>query len=235
MRTDQIIERFGGVTKEEPLTTLPKDMVLSNTQVLESVNPFFGYYNDGPQVKKKLYVYLVLESHHPYELVVRATEQVKKRFRHSFDAVPGCATRGNITCQVIRVKDIKNFGQVIQLQELYQAEGIKFKKNVAPLKKEMTLIRLLKFFLLEPNEGGLYMDHLQKNVGYFRIPEFIDWEDFKKLTTQVKFETSLLFFDAATAFFSENCQLVSLVRIYKENITPTQVIPIKDRYLRLLG
>jgi len=236
MRPDQIVEKFGGVTKEEPLTTLSKELVLSNTQVLEAVSPFFGYYNDGgPQVKKKLYVYIVLEGHHPHELTVRATEKVRKRFRHPFDAVPGSLTRGDFSCQVMRVKDLQNFEQVLHLQKLYLEEGLNFKKKLVSLTNEMVLIRLLKFFFLEPHNDGIYMDHLQKSVCYFRIPEFIEWEEFKSLTVQVKYETSLLFFDAATVFFIENGQMASLVRIYREHITPDIVRPIRDRYLRLLG
>jgi len=235
MSTNQVFERFGGVTKEEPLTSLPKDLVLNNSQVLEAVKPFFGYYNDGPQVKKNIYLYLVLEGDHPYELFAAATERVRKRFPHPFDAISGSASTSNFSSQVIRVQDLQKFDQVLQLQELYQSEGITFKKNAAPVNNEMVVTRLIKFFFLEPHADGIFMDHLQKSIGYFRVPEYINWDDFKKITSQVKLETSLLFFDAATAFYVENCKMVNLIRIYKEHITPEMVKPIKDRYLKLLA
>jgi len=235
MSTIKIFERFGGVTKEEPLTSLPKDLVLSNSQVLEAVKPFFGYYNDGPQVKKSIYLYFVLDGDHPYELFAAATEKVKKQFPHPLDAITGSASTSNFAGQVIRVQDFQKFDQVLPLQELYQSEGITFKKNAAPLTNEMVVTRLIKFFFLEPHADGIFMDHNQKNIGYFQVPEYIKWDDFKKLTSQVKLETSLLFFDAATAFYFENCRMVNLIRIYKEHITPEMVKPIKDRYLKLLG
>jgi hypothetical protein len=52
MENSRIIERYGGVTKEEPLTTLDSKLVMANTQVMESKTPFSGYYNDGLKQKQ---------------------------------------------------------------------------------------------------------------------------------------------------------------------------------------
>ncbi|MBW6497648.1 MAG: hypothetical protein K0B09_04615, partial [Bacteroidales bacterium] len=120
------------------------------------------------------------------------------------------------------------------LQELYQNEGVKFKKHFSNLKEEMVLIRLQKFFYLEPVGEGMYLDQAQPKVAYFEIPDYLAWDDFKGITTKAKYETDLLFFDAATAYFYQNKKIVNLVRIYKEDISITKLRPIKERFLKLI-
>jgi len=235
MEKEAIIERYGGVTKEEPLTTLSSDLVMANTQVMESKTPFFGYYNDEPEIETNAYLYFVLDGHHPFETILRATHKVMKKVNYPFDATPGSTSMNNRTCQVIRVKQVKRYCQISHLQELYQNEGVKFKKHFANIKGEMVLIRLQKFFYLEPVGEGMYLDQAQPKVGYFEIPDYIAWGDFKAITTKAKYETDLLFFDAATAYFYENKKIVNLVRIYKEDINIKKLRPIKDRFLKLMA
>ncbi len=44
MENTTIIERYGGVLKEEPLTCVENDLILKNTCVVEAVSPYFGFY-----------------------------------------------------------------------------------------------------------------------------------------------------------------------------------------------
>ena len=234
MENNRIIERFGGVTKEEPLTTIDKNLVLAGTQVMESLTPFFHYYNDRPEMEMSAYLYFVLDGFHDFETILRATHKVLKKVNCPFDATPGSTSMNNRTCQVIRMKQLKRYCQIQHIQELYQQEGIKFKKQFASFKEQMVRICLQKFMYLIPYENGIYMDTTQEDVGYFVIPKYIPWEDFRTLTTQSKFETDLLFFDAATAYFYENQQIVNLIRIYKEGMSPGKINPIRERYLKLI-
>jgi hypothetical protein len=234
MEDSRIIERYGGVTKEEPLTTLDSKLVMANTQVMESKTPFSGYYNDGPQTETNAYLYFVLDGHHPFETILRATHNVLKKVNYPFDATPGSTSMNNRTCQVIRVKQVKRYCQISHLQELFQNEGVKFKKHFSNIKEEMVLIRLQKFFYLDPLGEDMYLDQAQPNVGYFVSPNYIKWNDFKAMTVKAKYETDLLFFDAATAFFYENKKIVNLVRIYKEDINAEKLRLIKNRYIKLI-
>lgn len=235
MENQSVIERFGGVTKEEPLTTLGNDLVLANTQVMESKTPFFGYYNDGPISQTGAYLYFVLDGPHSFETILRATHNVQKKVNYTLDCTPGTTSMYTHTCQVIRVKQLKQYGQISHLQWLFQQEGILFKKQFAMLKGEMVLIRLQKFLYLVPLGEGMYEDEQEKNVAYFTTPGYIAWDAFKNLTLRVKYHTDLLFFDAATAFFYENRQIVNLIRIYKEYMNVEKLKPIRDRYLKLIN
>jgi len=233
MTRNQTIERFGGITKEEPVKSLPKDLVWNNTQVYEGINPFFGYYDDGPQVKNKHYLLLVLDGHHPFEVLARATDKLQKMVDFSFNATPASISYRQRTCQAIRVKNIQDYSNAIRLQELYHGEGVQFKSPSEVVAKEMAMIRLLKFFCLKQHPDGIYLDTLNPNVGYFKVPNYKNWEDFKVLTKKVKYETSFLFFDAAIGFLAQTSKLVDIVRIYKEQMSYERILPIRNRYLKL--
>ncbi|MEE4176762.1 MAG: hypothetical protein V2I46_04560 [Bacteroides sp.] len=235
MENNRIIERFGGVTKEEPLTTLDKDLVLTGTQVMESPRPFFYYYNDRPEMDMDAYLYFVLDGYHGFETILRATAKVQKKVNCPFDAAAGSTSMNTRTCQVIRIKQLKKYCQVPHIQKLYQDEGIRFKKQFASFKEQPVMICLQKFMYLIPYDSGIYLDTTQANVGYFRVPDFIPWEDFRGLTAKAKYDTDLLFFDAATAYLYENKQIVNLIRIYKEGMSPEKINPIRERYLKLIS
>jgi hypothetical protein len=235
MENNRIIERFGGVTKEEPLSTLDQDLVLAGTQVMESSRPFFCYYNDRPEVDLDAYLYFVLDGYHNFETILRATEKVSQKTNSPFDAAAGSTTMNNRTCQVIRIKQLKKYCQIQHIQKLYQNEGIRFKKQFATFKEQLVLICLQKFLHLTPYDNGIFLDNSQPKVGYFRVPEYIPWKDFRGLNTKAKYETDLLFFDAATAYFYEDKQIVNLVRIYKEEMSPEKISPIRERFLKLIS
>ncbi|MDP3444308.1 MAG: hypothetical protein Q8T08_15730, partial [Ignavibacteria bacterium] len=88
-------------------------------------------------------------------------------------------------------------------------------------------------FFLQPIENQMYFDLQQQHHGYFVVPKNISWKKFVVLTTNVKFETSLLYFDAAQAFIFEDDSVIDLVRIYKEDLTKEKLQAIQQRYLKL--
>jgi hypothetical protein len=97
------------------------------------------------------------------------------------------------------------------------------------------MIRLEKFFYLEKTEEDIYIDKMQLHHGYFVIPEAISWKKFVALTNEVRYDTDLIFFDAAQAFIFEQNNIIDLVRIYRENLTLEKLKAIRDRYLKLFG
>ena len=229
------IERFGALTKEEKLTTTDPSLFAHKYQVYESRAPFFNYYEDTPDFKLGTHVYLELDGHHSFETVLRASHQVKTQVGYKFYATLGHITYQNNTYEVIRLLGIDSYEKVVELQSLYCMQGIRFKKIHTKISNQLVFIRLEKFFHLKQVEAGLYyFDEAQPKLGYFQVPDYISWEKFKSLTKEVKFETTLLFFDAATAYFYENRKIVNLVRIYKEENSLEKLAAIRERYLKVL-
>jgi hypothetical protein len=234
MNKNKTIERFGGLIKEEPLTCLQDDILLSNTSVLESVSPFFGYYNHEPQARKPQYLYCPLSGYFSFETISRATQNIRKVFKNPFDAVTGNITLYGIANQVIRIRNLEHYNHISALQNLFLDEGINFSRKFSRVDNDMAMIKLRKFFYLEPAGDDILIDVAQPHHAYFPIPSQIDWERFKKLTEQVKYDPSYFYFDGAIAFIYENAEIKDLIRIYRENFTVDEIKEIRKKYLALL-
>lgn len=235
METGMVYEKFGGLLKEETLTCIDNSVLLPDTCVLESVNPFSGYYNEVPGADKPLYLYLVLEGNCSFEKTLRATAGIKKHFRFPFDAAPGSITLPGGNHQVIRIRNLQEFGHIAMLQKAFLDEGMQFIRKTRKVEKVEALIHLTKFFYLEPIGEMMFLDRSQAHHGYFIIPRFVDWNDFKDLTREVKFDAGLQIFDAATACYFENHTIFEMVRIYRENLNLEMLAAIRQRYLRLMS
>jgi hypothetical protein len=234
MENTTIVERFGGLLKEEILSCVNDESLIPNTCVLEAIDPFAGYYREVSKSLKPSYFYLMTEGHYSIEQVSRAILSVRKSFKHSFDAAPGYISIFDQHTRTIRLRDVEQFGHIGQLQKLFTEEGIILHKKVKTFTNENAIISLSKMFFLESVGELMYIDKSQPHHGYFILPEHIKWSDFKELTREVKFETSLLFFDAATAYIYENNTITDMVRIYKENLTIDKLSAIRQRYMKLL-
>jgi hypothetical protein len=234
MEIQNTIERYGGVIKEEPLSCIENDLIIKNTCVIEAVSPYFGYYSEVKSNTKPHMVYFVLDNYFSLETLIRATIAVQKKLKFPINAVTGSITMVNQTCYVIRLLNLNNYSNIAMVQQQYLEEGIELKKKTKSFQNQMGMIKLRRFFNLSQLGDGLYLEQNQPNMGYFKIPKYINWEDFKKLTIEVKYDTDLLYFDAARAYIYENCDIVDLVRVYRENLTEDRLIAIRDRYLKLL-
>lgn len=235
MEKSGIIERFGGITKEEPLSTVKSELLASNTCLLESTAPFHAYYSEVPSPERPSYLYLVLEGYYSFEWILRATLNIRKKFNESFECAGGNITLHDNVWQVIRIRELQKFSGISTLQNLYRQEGIEFKQQIRPIHNVTGVIRLRKFFYLRPLGEGLYLDTERPDLGYFEIPRYVSWEQFKLLTTEVKYETSLLFFDAGKAYLLENGGMTYLVRVFRENLTIERLRAIQLRYNKLLS
>lgn len=234
MKSDKTIERFGGLTKEEPLACIDDNILMPDTCVLESVLPFSGYYCDVLSGQKPRYLYLILEEAHTFETITRATLKVRELFGQPIDVVTGRITLLNQTVQMLRVRNLKQYRDIRVIQQYYRDLGIQFKKKTKKFTDDSGAIQLEKFFYLGPLGDDLFVDQSQPHHGYFLIPRMIEWKAFKELTKTVKYEKNLLFFDAATAYFYEGPKINDMVRVYRENLTIDKLKAIRDRYLKLL-
>jgi hypothetical protein len=180
-------------------------------------------------------IYFILEEYASLEKLMRATVKIQKELKFPIDSITGTVTLFNQTNYVIRFLNLQNLSHISILQEKYLEHGLVFKKKTKSITNHMSIIKLRRFFSLVPIGKGMYLEDSQPNFGYFEIPNYINWEDFKKLTTEVKYETDLLYFDAATAFFYERCSITDMVRIYREDLTKELLSDIRDRYFKLIG
>jgi hypothetical protein len=235
MENYETIERFGWLTKEEPLSTLDDANLNLNVCIFESNAPYFGYYNDDPNTDKPQYLFWVLDKYYTLEHLTRSLEYIKANCQQNLDAYPGNIQIVDDSYHVIQMLNIEHYSYIHSIQSMLQKTGVGLKKSMRKIKNQMGLITLNRFVYLHPVQKGIYLEKGQAHRGYFEIPRHLEWEDFKALATEVKYDTSLIFFDAARASFVENEKIVNLVRIYRENLTIERLLAIRDRYLKLLG
>ncbi len=232
--TDLVIERFGWITKEEPLSCITDINLNLNICILEAVSPFFGYYDDQPKTSKPLYLYWFLERHYTFEHLTRTLEYIKQNCYQHIDGAVGQIHIMNESYPVIRMLHLGQYNQITAVQAMFEKMGVNLKKGTRKIYNQMGLIQLNKFLHLKPIEEGIYLDEGTAHRGFFTIPRYVDWEEFKKITTEVKYDTSLIFFDAARAAFMEQGRIIELVRIFRENLTIEKLQAIRERYLKFI-
>ncbi len=232
---EQITELFSELIKEEPLSTLETDLTASDSCVLESVSPFFGYYHDAPMAQPEPHVYCVLDGYYSIMEVARAAEGINAERNYPFDAAVGSLSMGKEICHIIRIKHISHYIEVANIQTSFMHAGIGFKPRQRKIDSRMTVVRLFKYIYLHPPEDGVFMDARNPGMGYFVLPRHVKWEDFKPLTNEVKNDTSILYFDAARISSYQKGITREMVRIYKEHLSPEMLKAIRDRYHKILG
>lgn len=226
---------FGSLTKEETLYCIESNLIIKDSCVLESKNPFLGYFNDTPQIEKPRYLYLMLGQPLSFIEAARIINQVSIKSSYTIDAVLAEITLpGHPNMPALRLRDLPQYGQISLVQQEFKDAGMIFRKHQKGLVFENALITLEKFFYLKMHETAIYFDARQAHHGYFIIPDEVTWQDFKKLTQEVKYDPQLLSFDAARAtIYSEN-KLIELIRIYRNNIDLEFMKKVRDRYFQLL-
>jgi len=233
--TQTSFEKFGWVTKEEPLSLLNDPNLDLNIMILESTAPFFGYYADQPREDKPEHLYWVLDQYYTQEQLFRVAKHIKSKCYPNLDATPGNIFVAQENYHVIRMHNLKRYSQIHAVQELFENSNIKLKKLNRKIQNQMGMIYLCKFMELIPLIDGLYKGGENDHRGFFEIPEYLNWEEFRSVTLEVKFDTSLLFFDAARAAFMEKGEIIELVRIFREKLTIDQLREIRDRYLKVIN
>jgi hypothetical protein len=229
------IERFGWITKEEPLSILTDPNLDLQITILESTAPFYGYYADSPGEDKPEHLYWVLDQFYTHEKLTRVLADIKSQCYPKLDAVPGFIMIATEQYHVVRMHNLKRYNQIHSVQEMFEKMDIRLKKSSRKIVNQMGIIHITKYLHLTPLGDGLYLEEERPHRAYFTIPAFLNWDQFKALTLEVKYDSTLMFFDAARASFMERGKFTELVRVYRENLTIEQLKTIRDRYLRVIG
>lgn len=230
-----VIETFGTISKKEILASL-EDEFSNGALVLESKFPFPGYYHNtipDHEVLDPGSIFLITKKTHQDEDIMRINHDVKKSFKKRFDATVGSLVVFNETRPCIRIKFLKDYSDVPELVSLYQKNGIQFLKY-RKVKPYYNLIRIRKYFILEAEDPGYYLDMEDQHMCYFQVPAYLKWNEFEKITVSMKRNMDEHQWDAALGtIYRKNC-LVDMVRIYDEPIDKKKIMFIKSRYMEAI-
>lgn len=225
--------KYGSLIKEEAFELI-EGAILSNTFVLESKNPFPGFYEYYDNLQKGVtphYIYLVTDKEYDLEKFTRATQQIMTDLNKKYHAALGTITIFNTVYNVIRLRRIKNYSDIKEIQAYYVSLGINFMDKPSKFNHDTGITKLNKFFSLDKIEDGFYFDNVEANHGYFKIPKNLSWSEFEQLTKQVKYNMDLFHFDASIGFIYDHFKAEDMIRIYAENLDIVKLKEIKTKYI----
>ena len=227
-------EIIGKLTRQENVHPLERNKI-SNTLVIHVPSPLATYYTRFSQINKPNSVLLLTKTPASFEQILRATSKINANNNLELDGAKCEITIGNKKYSGIRIKGIKEFSNIEEVQRLYEKEGFDYTKNVRMKSDIDTIIRVNKFFGIEKVEDDIYHSRHNNDRYYFKIPKHIHWDQFRDVTFDIKNNISVSGYDVAKGIFYEKEGITEIVRIIKPNITLDMVKEVKDKYFDRLS
>ena len=222
-------EVFANLTKNDIIVALD-EKILPNSLVFESLNPFPGYYHELPTDADSMYIYLVLDDQYPLEAILRATQNIEKKYDWNFDAGKAYITIGSTHLDAIRIHHLPTLDMIEKIQEAYIEHGIGFRMDKKLKGKLNAKTKIVKFLKLEELADGIFLNTEEDTFAYIEIPQYLDAERFTKVSMDVKYNWMGHEFDAARASFYHKGRLTEIVRIRSYKISTEYLIDIQNLY-----
>ena len=235
----QPIESLGYILKKEKLASLASDKNFKEL-ILEDLDQYPGFYDQyfipaNENEKRPQSIFLILKEFdlcHEDEFI-RLTREIKIRYKIGFDAVPGNLQLFNHGAPCIRVY-MDDYHQIGDLLNYYRQGGLQFQPHVkvAPF---VSLIKLKKFFLMKPLAEGIYKSIDQDDIYYFDISRYLKWDDFERITIQIRNNWTHKIYDAAQVSLYDKNGMIEMVRIFDLKCDLDKLTYLKQKYALEIG
>jgi len=224
------IETFGSIIKEEKVKTV-ENGIIPNTFVLENLGLFPGYYGaEMPKDKMPDSFFIGIADKESVEKIFRITHNIKKMSGLQFEGTPANICIFNNTFNTVRIRGLKTFEQVGELQSYYRDAGLNLlkKRNI----EAQGVIQIKKIFKISELTSRIFKDE-ERNMYYLRIHEQLTWSHFKTVTKQVRNNVTISAFDAALAVFYAS-EIYDLVRIYSKTLKLDELEILHNKYEEII-
>jgi hypothetical protein len=224
-----LLETIGTIEKKEMLGPVGyKELVL------EVFLPFPGYHGTTvPDHIKPNSLFAITRSKYTEEKIIRAIQKIKSDYSYTFDGSPGMVTLYNMLNPCIRFKDLETYEIVPPILKAFEEEGIEFMSN-RKIEPYTGIIKVKKYFLLEVISDFLFNDVEDPNMHYFSIPIQLRFNQFEKITIDLKHNLLDPKFDAALGTIFRKSGVVDVIRIYDDKCTPEKLNLIRTKYLQAI-
>jgi len=222
---------YGTIGKSESLFVV-RGKILHSSLVFESFAPFPGYYNQLEYDVKPVYLYLAL--HQPYSVfdIERAKLAVKKTLNWRFEAAKGEINLFDKHFDVVRLRHLDSFDQLLTIQNEFIKANIKLKiSSLNRVNNDNGFIELTKIFFIRKLSKGIYLDTSEDYHAYLVLPYKLSHNEFEETTLKVKYNWESTLFDAAMGSLFIRGKLREMVRIYSKNLTPQYLEDLHKLYL----
>ena len=230
----EIRQLIGKLIIQENISPIERNKI-PNTFVINIPNPLASYYGRFTAIEKPHSIVFITKEPASFEKILRATTKINKETNFDIAGAKCEITIGKKKYSGIRVKRINRHNLIEEVQRLYQKEGFEFAKPVRMKNDTDALVRVNKFFTIKKVTDQIWQSNGNPNRYYIHIPKYIDWNEFRDVTFDIKNNVSVTGYDVAKGIFYENNGITEMVRIIKPDITEAMVKEIHQKYVDRLS
>jgi hypothetical protein len=225
-----LLETIGTIEKKEMLGPVGyKELVL------EAFHPFPGYHGTTvPDKDKPNSLFAITRSKYTEEKVIRVIHKIKSGKKFTFDGTPGMVTLYNMLNPCVRFKDLPTYDEMPAILKAFAEEGIEFMSN-RKIEPYTGIIKVKKYFLVEVISDSIFKDVEEPNMHYFTIPIQLRFNQFEKITIDLKNNLEDPKFDAALGTIFRKTGLIDVIRIYDSKCTPERLDLIRTKYQQAIS
>jgi len=233
------IQSLGYLLKKEKLASLASERVFQEL-LLESLDPFPGFYEEyfvptSAKEQKPKSVFMVIKNLdvcHEDDFI-RMCMHIKLDHHVEFDAALSNIMLFNEHATAIRI-NMEDYSSLPELISHFKQVGIKFLPN-KQVKSFQSLIKIRKYFDLDVMAEGVYKDVDKEDTYYIRVPVFMSWDEFEKVTISIRNNFDYKTYDAAQAAIYNKTGIVELVRVYDRKADLTKLQSLQHKYYIEVG
>ena len=230
MNQNILLETIGTIEKKEMLGPVGyKELVL------EAFQPFPGYHGTTvPDKDTPNSLFALTRSKYTEEKVIRVIQKIKSDQQLTFDATPGMVTLYNMLNPCIRFKGLSNYDEMPPVLKAFEDEGLEFMGN-RKIEPFTGIIKVKKYFLVEVISDYIFKDVEDPNMHYFTIPVQLRFNQFEKMTMDIKNNLPDPNFDVALGTIYRKKGLIDMIRLYDDKCTPEKLDLIRSKYLKAVN
>lgn len=230
----KIRELIGKITLQENISPIERNKV-SGTFVIHIPNPLASYYSRFTEVNRPNSIVLVTKNPVSFEIILRATKTINDKYKLILDGAKCEVVIGRNKYSGIRIMGIDRYTNIDKIQTAYKDAGFEFHKNIKLSKGTDAIIRVNKFFNIVDIEEGIYQSPTNKDRYYFEVPRYMNWEEFRDVTFDIKNNISVTNYDIAKGILYNKDGITDVLRVLKPNMTVEMVREIREKYLDRLS
>jgi ribosome-interacting GTPase 1 len=225
-------ELIGKIIIQEKIDTIDENK-LPNTFVINVPDPYKNYYGRFTEIVKPVSIIFVTKTPNSFEKILRVTKKINEKYNLKLDGAKCEVTMNSRKLDGVRVKGINRFHEIGQIQQYYKDECYDFAKSEKFASTEV-LIRINRFFNIDELDKGIYHSKDEDNTYYIEVPRYMGWDEFKKLTQEVKHNITDANYDIAKGIFYVHHGITEILRIVKPKATLELLKTIQQKYIEKL-
>ncbi len=222
-------ELIGKIIIQENIDTVDENK-MPKTFVINVPDPYKNYYGRFSDIEKPNSIIFITKTPNSFEKILRVTCNINKKYNLQLHGAKCEITLNGRKLNGVRVKGLNNYSEIAQIQQYYFEEGYDFAKS-EKFHNVDALIRINRFFNIEELEKGIYHSKDEDNTYYVGIPKYMTWENFRKITFEVKNNVEDRNYDIAKGILYENDGITEILRIVKPKATVELLKTIQQKYI----